>query len=55
MTDKSLEAHLYECLKEGNTKKALYIIKLLGDKVNTLYGAKSLLHLAKEFDNAEVI
>ena len=55
MTEKSLEAHFIKCLKEGNTKKALYIINLLGDKVNTLYGAKSLLHLAKEFDNAEVI
>ena len=54
MTDKSLEAHFIKCLKEGNTKKALYIVELLGDKVNALYGAKSLLCWAKEFENDEV-
>ena len=54
MAEKSLEAHLYECLKEGNTKKALYIIKLLGDKINTLYRGKSPLLWAKEFENDEV-
>ena len=54
MTDKSLEAHFVKCLKEGNTKKALYIIKLLGDKVNNLYRGKSPLCWAKEFENDEV-
>ena len=54
MAEKSLDAHLFECLKEGNTKKALYIIKLLGDKVNTLYRGKSPLCWAKEFENDEV-
>ena len=51
MAEKSLDAHLFECLKEGNTKKALYIINLLGDKVNTLYRGKSPLLWAKEFGN----
>ena len=54
MAEKSLEAHFIKCLKEGNTKKALYIVELLGDKVNALYGAKSLLVFAKEFENDEV-
>ena len=59
MAEKSLEAHLYECLKRGNTergdtKKALYIIKLLGDDVNKLYRGKSPLLWAKEFENKEV-
>ena len=54
MANKSLGAHFVKCLKEGNTKKALYIINLLGDKVNALYGAKSLLCWAKEFENDEV-
>ena len=54
MAEKSLEEHLYECLKEGNTKKALYIINLLGDKVYELYGARSLLVIAREFENKEV-
>ena len=53
--EKSLEAHLYECLKEGNTKKALYIVKLLGDDVDRLYGAVSLLVIAKKFNNIDVI
>ena len=55
MANKSLEAHLYECLKEGNTKKALYIIELLGDDVNALYGAKSFRSWAKEFECEEVV
>ena len=60
MAEKSLEAHLYECLKRGNTergdtKRALYIIKLLGDDVNKLYRGKSLLVWAKEFENEDVI
>ena len=55
MADKSLEAHLYECLKEGNTKKALYIIELLGDNINKLYRGKSPLVWAKEFENEDVI
>ncbi len=54
MADKSLEAHFIKCLKEGNTKKALYIVELLGDKVNTLYRGKSPLCWAKEFENDEV-
>ena len=54
MVEKSLEEHLYECLKEGKTKKALYIINLLGDKVYELYGARSLLVIAREFENKEV-
>ena len=54
MAEKSLEAHFIKCLKEGNTKKALYIIKLLGDDVNKIYKRKSLLLWAKEFENDEV-
>ena len=54
MAEKSLEAHFIKCLKEGNTKKALYIVELLGDKVNTLYRGKSPLLWAKEFENKEV-
>ena len=54
MAEKSLEAHLYECLKEDNTKRALYIVELLGDKVNALYRGKSPLLWAKEFENDEV-
>ena len=54
MAEKSLEAHFIKCLKEGNTKKALYIVELLGDKVNGLYRGKSPLLWAKEFENDEV-
>ena len=55
MAEKSLEAHLFECLKEGNTKKALYIVELLGDKINHLYRGKTPLSWAKEFENDEVV
>ena len=60
MAEKSLEAHLYECLMRGNTergdtKRALYIIELLGDDVNKLYRGKSPLLWAKEFNNDEVV
>ena len=54
MAEKSLEAHFIKCLKEGNTKKALYIVELLGDKINNLYRGKSPLLWAKEFENDEV-
>ena len=53
--EKSLEAHLFECLSEGNTKKALYIVKLLGNEVNKLYRSKSPLSWAKEFENEDVV
>ena len=55
MAEKSLEAHFIKCLKEGNTKKALYIVELLGDKINNLYRGKSPLCWAKEFENDEVV
>ena len=54
MAEKSLEAHFIKCLKEGNTKKALYIVELLGDKIDNLYRGKSPLLWAKEFENDEV-
>ena len=54
MANKSLEAHFVKCLKEGNTKKALYIVELLGNKINTLYRGKTPLCWAKEFENDEV-
>ena len=53
--EKSLEAHLYECLEKGNTKKSLYIVQLMRDNVNKLYRGKSPLIWAKEFENEDVI
>ena len=55
MAENTLEAHLYECLKKGNTKKALYILKLLGDNVNKIYKGRSPLLWAEKFENDEVI
>ena len=55
MTKKTLEDNLYECLKKGNTKKALYVVALLGDDVNRFCGDKSLLVWAKKFENEDVI
>ena len=55
MAENSLEAHLYECLKKGNTKKALYILKLLGDNVNKIYKGKSPLLWAEKFENDEIV
>lgn len=55
MTKKTLEDNLYECLKKGNTKKALYVVALLGDDVNRFCGDKSLLIWAKKFENEDVI
>ena len=55
MVEKSLEAHFIKCLKEGNTKKALYIIKLLGDDVNKIYDHSSLLLWASSHGNVEVV
>ncbi len=55
MAENNLEAHLYECLKKGNTKKALYILKLLGDNVNKIYKGRSPLLWAEKFENDEVI
>ena len=52
---KSLVRHLYEELEKGNTKRALYIVDLLGNNINKLYKGKSLLCWAKNFDNQEVI
>ena len=53
--EKSLEAHLFECLEKGNTKKSLYIVQLMRDNVNKLYRGKSPLIWAKKFENEEVI
>ena len=53
--EKSLEACLYEDLKNGNTKRAVHIVKLFGDNVDALYKGKSLLIWAKEFKNEDVI
>ena len=52
---KSLVRHLYEELEKGNTKRALYIVELLGDNINKLYKWKSPLLWAKEFENEDVI
>ena len=53
--EKSLGECLYEDLKKGNTKRALYIVKLMGDNVNGGYKYKSPLVWAKKFVNEEVI
>lgn len=55
MANKNLEAHFVECIEKENTKKALYIVELLGDDVNRRYKYKSLLVWAKKFNNQEVI
>ena len=55
MAEKSLEAHLFECLRKGNTKKALYIVQLMRDNVNKRYRGKSSLVWAKKFNNEQVI
>ena len=55
MAEKRLEAHLYEELKRNNTKRALYIVELLGDDVDRFYGGKTLLVWAKKFANKKVI
>ena len=52
---KSLDVYLYDDLKKGNTKRAVHIVKLMGDNVNKIYRGKSLLVWAKEFENKEVI
>ena len=51
----TLEKQFYEELKKGNTKKALYIVKLMGGDINVLFRGKSALVWAKKFENEEVI
>ena len=52
---KTLEKQFYQELEKGNTKKALYIVKLMGHEVNKLYRGKSPLIWARKFENEEVI
>ena len=51
----TLEQQFYQELKKGNTKKALYIVKLMRDDVNKLHRGKSPLVHAREFENEDVI
>ena len=51
---KLLKSCLYNDLKKGNTKRAMHIIKLMGNDMNGMYRGKSLLVWAKEFNNQEV-
>ena len=55
MAKKTLEAHLYESLSRGDTKKALYVAVLLGNNVNNIYRGKSPLCWAREFGSEEVL
>ena len=51
----TLEQQLYQELENGNTKKALYIVKLMREDVNNLHRGKSPLVYAREFENEEVV
>ena len=54
MVEKSLEAQFYQELKRGNTKKALYIVKLMRNNINTRFRGRSPLSWAKKFENDDV-
>ena len=55
MSDKSLEAQLYECLVNDNTKEALSIVEQMGDNVNSMYRCRSPLSWASKFENKDVV